>query len=774
MSKKTANGIFHVRPRDVANKASREVLIKSIEMALAMESEPVRRNTETFSQHTYSAIKEIEDYELLREQVRTIKEQAIDQVEESIKALQKAIEQRGGHFYLAKGGNDASVYIRDICKKHQAKFVVKAKSMTSEEIHLNRFLEEAGIEVAETDLAEFILQAADEQPSHITAPAIHRSRESISELFTEKFHPEEPLETGESLTNFARKILRQKFLTADVGISGANMIAADTGTIVLVENEGNIRMVTQAPSIHIAVAGIEKILPHWENLAPFIELLAPSATGQAISQYTNILHPPLKLRSFSFDGRPKREREFYLVVVDNGRFRMRDDEVLKEALYCIRCSACMNVCPVFQVLGGHAFGGETYSGGIGGAWEAGTGTLLNARFSELCTGCSRCVPRCPAKIDIPWLNMVLQDRLNQVENKRNVTSKFVGKLLGSKGYDKSASLEKQFFGNYSTIAKLGSTLSPFSNVVNSLAPVRSVMEKTVGLDHRRSLPRFSRRTFVKEFEVWQRKEKQKEKILFQIKDKSQQINVLLFVDGYTNFIYPESGMAAVKIFNSLGINVALSKSFPDGRAALSQGMITTASVRAKETAYYLEKEIDSGWEIGVVEPSILALFHQDYKNLLDEEFIFEKIKQNSFGVVEFLFDFIEKNNIPLKKIFDVNKSSWGKRLFYHDHCQRKSQHAVVDIAKIFETIGFDVVTSDVECCGMAGSFGYKKEFYEVSMKIGEKLFNQIKEADGDSPRILTASGVSCRQQIKEGVGRNVFHPMEVLAEILNTKDMENA
>ncbi|HTU58410.1 MAG TPA: LUD domain-containing protein, partial [Polyangiales bacterium] len=308
-----------------------------------------------------------------------------------------SVKANGGHFYLAKTAADADNYIRDVLVRHQATLVVKGKSITSEETKLNHALEAAGITVAETDLAEFILQVADEQPSHIIAPALHYSRERITALFKRKFATDLPLDTGEELTVFAREKLRQKFIAADAGISGANLIAADSGSLMLVESEGNIRMTMILPPLHIAIAGIEKVVPSRADFGTFIELLPRSGTGQPLTSYVSILHPPLKATPFATPGKQTKPREFHLVLIDNGRSRMREDPVLHEALYCIRCSACMNCCANFETVGGHAFGGETYSGGIGGSWEAGTGTLLNARFSELCTGCSRCVTQCPVR-----------------------------------------------------------------------------------------------------------------------------------------------------------------------------------------------------------------------------------------------------------------------------------------------------------------------------------------------------------------------------------------
>ena len=282
-----------------------------------------------------------------------------------------SVQANGGHFYLAKTAADANEYIRDVLVRHQVKRVVKGKSITSEEIKLNHAIEAAGINVAETDLAEFILQVADEQPSHIIAPALHYSRERITALFKRKFTTDLPLDTGEELTKFAREKLREQFIAADAGISGANLIAADSGSLMLVESEGNIRMTMTLPPLHIALAGIEKVVPSRTDFGPFLELLPASGTGQPLTSYVSILHPPLQAPPFVAPGGTAKPREFHLVLIDNGRSRMREDPVLKEALRCIRCSACLNSCANFETVGGHAFGGETYSGGIGGCVGSG-------------------------------------------------------------------------------------------------------------------------------------------------------------------------------------------------------------------------------------------------------------------------------------------------------------------------------------------------------------------------------------------------------------------
>src|SRR5204863_4937985 len=217
--------------------------------------------------------------------------------------------------------------------------------------------------------------------------------------------------------------------------------------------------------------------------------IGPSATGQGLASYTSVLTPPMKDAPLLSDHAA--QREFHLVLVDNGRLGMRQDPVLHEALYCIRCSACLNSCANFQTVGGHAFGGETYSGGIGGSWEAGTSKLENARFSELCTGCSRCVSQCPVRIDIPWLNSVLRQRINERDAEQS--SAFSRLAFGS---SEAAPAQKLFFGSYDRFGKWGSRLAPLSNWLPRIPAVRAFLEKTVGLDRRRPLPRFARPTLT--------------------------------------------------------------------------------------------------------------------------------------------------------------------------------------------------------------------------------------------------------------------------------------
>jgi len=742
-------------PREFANKSDKRNLLRAIRMTLETESTAIRFNTQDHNRRRYTATEALPDYDALKDRARKIKEQAIAQLPELLRALEEAVRGRGGRVFVAATAEDACRYVLDVCEEHGARLVVKGKSITSEEIRLNRALESAGIEVAESDLAEFILQLADEQPSHIVAPAIHYSRERITALFKRKFQTDLPLDTGEELTKFARQRLREKFLRADVGVTGANLIAADTGTLMLVESEGNIRMSSFLPPVHIAIAGVEKIIAARREMAPFLELLAASGTGQKLTSYTSFLSPPLDDPPFAMPGKPRKTREFHLVLIDNRRLRMREDPVLREALYCIRCSACLNACANFQVVGGHAFGGETYSGGMGGAWEAGTGKLENARFSELCTGCSRCVGACPVHIDIPWLNENLRERLNHA-NEQSAVSGFLGAISSAAEKDRQIPAAKIFFGNFHFFAKWGARLAPFSNTIAGITLARIAMERWLGIDRRRALPVFSRRTLVRAA-----------RDLGSTAGKQEGAKAVLFADVYTNYGLLERGLATLRILHALGVNVVVSEAIPEGRAALSQGMIATAKNQARRAAEALEPYLTAGRDILVIEPSALAMFRRDYRHLLDDRDQFERLRARTFEPVEYIARLLGKSGRRATAAFDVKRSPVGPRIFFHAHCQQKTIGCATPTEALLREIGFDVAVSSVECCGMAGSFGYKKEFYELSMVVGADLMQQVAAAEKDGGRrALIASGTSCTEQLQAGLKRPVLHPMELLAAVL--------
>jgi L-lactate dehydrogenase complex protein LldF len=352
------------------------------------------------------------DYQELRTQANALKKHAIENLDHYLEEFERNVEAHGGQVVYCKDGTEVSDFVLALAKERGARLIVKSKSMTTEEVDLNERLEHHGLESVETDLGEYILQLAHEKPYHIVAPALHKTRYDVAEIFTRELHvPEETV--PEKQTAIARAVLREKFLTADIGISGANFLVADSGAVVIVENEGNARLTTTAPKIHIAVAGIEKVIPRAQDLATFLKLLARSATGQQLSVYTSFLSGPRREGEGEIDG----PDEFYVVVLDNGRTRLLPDRGKRQSLYCIRCGACLNTCPVYRKIGGHSFP-WVYSGPIG--------AILTPQFmgvshepglpfaSSLCGACGEV---CPVKIDIPKILLELRSDVKKSETR---------------------------------------------------------------------------------------------------------------------------------------------------------------------------------------------------------------------------------------------------------------------------------------------------------------------------------------------------------------------
>jgi L-lactate dehydrogenase complex protein LldF len=346
--------------------------------------------------------------EALRDKARRIKEQTLGGLDRYLSELADSVRGLGGHVHWALDAAEARQIVVDLTKRYDLHLAVKSKSMVTEEIGLNKALEEAGVEPVETDLGEYIIQLAGETPSHIIAPAIHKTKDDVSRLFVDKLGSPF-LDKHEDLTREARRHLRDKFRRADLGITGANFAVAKTGSIVLVENEGNIRLTTSLPRIHIAIVGMEKVIPDLEALSVFLRILARSATGQKASSYVSIVTGPR--REHEEDG----PEAFHLVILDNGRSRLLANPKLREALYCLRCGACLNTCPVYRHAGGHAYG-FAYSGPIGAII---TPSLVgHERASDLpyaSSLCGACRDVCPVHIDIPHL--LLEQRKQVVQKK---------------------------------------------------------------------------------------------------------------------------------------------------------------------------------------------------------------------------------------------------------------------------------------------------------------------------------------------------------------------
>ena len=348
------------------------------------------------------------DYQELRTQANALKKHTIDNLDFYLEQFEASVAAHGGKVIYCEDGTEVADFVLGLAKEHQAELIVKSKSMTTEEIDLNERLEHHNLESVETDLGEYILQLAHQRPYHIVAPALHMTRYEVGDIFTQRLGVAN--ETApEKQALIARGVLRQKFLQADIGISGANFLVADSGAVVLVENEGNARLTTSAPRIHIAVAGIEKLIPRAQDLAVFLKLLGRSATGQALTVYTSFLSGPR--RPGEIDG----PEEFYVVLLDNGRTKLLADREKRQSLYCIRCGACLNHCPVYRKIGGHSFP-WVYSGPIG--------AIITPQFLGMAhepslpfasSLCGACLEVCPVKIDIPKILLELRADVKKAE-----------------------------------------------------------------------------------------------------------------------------------------------------------------------------------------------------------------------------------------------------------------------------------------------------------------------------------------------------------------------
>ena len=348
------------------------------------------------------------DWQSARQTAAEIKWDAINHLDKYLKEFVGKIEARGTKVHWASNGEQARQIILGIIGEKKARSIIKSKVMTGEEIHLNEALEKAGLTVVESDFGEYIVQLRHEAPYHFVFPAMHLVRGEINELFQEKLGSK-PTDEPEELMMIARQVLRSKYITADVGISGANFAIAETGMISITENEGNARLTCALPKVHIALMGIEKVLPKLEDLALFLPMLATAGAGQALTGYNSLYGGPRQ------PGESDGPEEFHLVLLDNKRTHLLADGEQRDALHCIRCGACLNVCPIYRNVGGHSYG-TTYQGPIGSVITPHLRGLQNWKHLSYASSlCGACTEACPVKIDLH--HHLLQSRRNAMQQR---------------------------------------------------------------------------------------------------------------------------------------------------------------------------------------------------------------------------------------------------------------------------------------------------------------------------------------------------------------------
>jgi iron-sulfur cluster protein len=658
------------------------------------------------------------DFEVLREQLARLRDQALSRNAELLDQFQEKAEQHGAQVLRAKDSASANRLVLEIMEKHGARKLVKTKSMVSEETRLNEFLEKNGIEPRETDLGEWIVQLRGERPTHMVLPAIHLTRKEVAEVFSKKLGrkvPQDPV----ALVQIAREELRKEIFDAKVGLTGANALIAENGSIMMVTNEGNGRLVSTIPPVHIALASIEKVVPCLNDALAMLRLLPKSATGQVITSYV------------SFISGPHRESE-YIILLDNHRSELLADPVFKETLRCIKCSSCLNYCPVYLLLGGAEYS-HIYMGGIGTLLTAWIHGLEKSKdLASLCLGCHRCEEVCPAKVRITDLVVSLREKLNKELGKP------VLKKLAFENIIARPERQAQAFGLVRASRKIIESKDGFA---------RQMPGPLQKFDRMRSLPAPAEKTFTQLFSE-------------KFGSKPQQGNKKVRIYGgclVENF-YPEIGLAATAVLSKLGYQVDLLQGGCCGFPALNSGFKDAA----KSAFSSLAEKMNEGDTIITLCPTCTTMLSVKGPELMGAG-------PGKNIVIPFSRFIMERE---AEKIAGIIKQAPAEvKLTFHESCHSKHFLKSSDFSRslIEKALGrkiLEMKNSD-SCCGFAGTFSLDHPDLSEAL-LSEKL--AAIKASGAEVVALDCPG--CLLQIRGGCHRQkipvrVKHIAEIFAELVS-------
>ncbi len=671
------------------------------------------------------------DWEGLRADLTRRKTRAIADLPALVEQFSAQAEAVGAKVYRAADADEARRIVSGICRAKKAKLVVKSKSMATEEIQLTEHLASQGISAVETDLGEWIIQLAHERPSHLIAPAIHKTREEIAALFSKVVGHVVDSDPA-ALVAVARAELRESFLKADVGITGGNALIAETGTLVLVTNEGNADMATTLPPVHIAVVGIEKIVPSLDDAIAMIKLLARSATGQKITAYTQFITGPsrsadIEMKTVIGVHGPK---ELYFVLLDNGRTAMRADADFQDALRCIRCGACSNVCPSYQVVGGHVFG-HIYTGPIGlvvSPWHHGIDSV--AYEQGMCMGCNACDTVCP--VGIPLASLINDVRAKAVERTGLAWTKRLA------------------LGQWSTPERIDRATGWLAALQRPLRRGALVRLPFGALGRQKSLPAVAERPLHY---------RAREVTLTNPARPATKVG--LFPSCLVDRLLPHAGYAAARVLQALGCEVHV----VEGRRCcglpqLNSGDRLTAAAMAKEGIAALERVKA---DVLVTPSSSCAItMAQDYARVLAREPEWAE-RAGRFGerivpFTRFAHDRARERGLRGTRL--------ALRATYHDACQSANVLGLHDEprALLRDVAGVEVIEMEGSaiCCGFGGTFSF--EYPEVATRILEKKLASIAATGAEC---VITDNPGCLTQLRGGLdARRLPTPVRHLAEVL--------
>ncbi|MDY6791567.1 MAG: LUD domain-containing protein [Thermodesulfobacteriota bacterium] len=670
------------------------------------------------------------DFEGIKKEIAAGKDAVLPRLMDLFEEFKVNAEAAGAKVHVAQDAREANEIIADIGKENNVRKIIKAKSMTAEETFLNDYLEKEGFTVTETDLGERIIQLRHEGPSHMVMPAIHLSRYQVGDLFEEVTQKKQDSKNIDKLVKVARQELRLAFLEADMGISGANFAIAESGTLGLVTNEGNMRLVTTLPKVHVALVGYDKLIPDLKSMLRILKVLPRNATGQAITSYVTWIKGATECSSA-----PSNRKKMHIVFLDNGRLALAKDTVFVEALRCIRCGACANVCPVYSKVGGHKYG-HVYIGAIGLILTLFYHGKENDRaIVRNCINCQACKEVCPVDIDLPHLIKKTYRAVLDQEGKTPVKNLLLAKVMKNRKLF-------HFILRHAYLAQ-----KPLAKNKPMIRHLPHFFEKEHGF---RSLPVIAKTSFR---DQW----KQLRPQVVQPK-----YTIGFFAGCAIDFIYPEQAKALFKLLKGHDVQVE----FPMEQTCCGLPALMMAEEEtAKEVALQNIKAMqprDYDYILTLCASCASHLKHNYPKIFKEDPDTLASLKLFADKIIDFSSFMVNVLNVSAEEFEGIHK-----KVAYHSPCHLcRGLHVVEEPRKLIELAGYEYVRSKDEdvCCGFGGS--YSVDFPEISSAILKKKLDTIEDTDA---QLLVTDCPGCVIQLRGGMDKRrskiqVKHIAEVLAE----------